>query len=493
MTAQFAGSRSLDDRRRRRLAQEFQEDGGVEAPPVSRRESTKPSSTPERLVADEVRDVVADESLIPSAGWKVCAFGISGLLFWVTIIWLGLSNWEGSRFEANRPTPEIAFQFLSVVGLLFASQLSFVIWWYRSRSRKDFNGRYRIWAWAGCLWGCSCLAVGLNLHVWLGNLASQRWPIHVWRPEVLYWLVPYAVLVLAVQKLLWLDMRQSRSSSWLWGLSLGVGVLAAGGQLGLEIPLNARFQAVLGEGLAALWQLMMAWTFLNHARFVVHVTNEAAPKGESFWQRLRSPIVQRFSGLSVRLAKPLLFLLSPLTTIGGRWRDQLRERQARRQEVRQQRKAERLELRNQKQLARQAARDQRQAERDQQQSARDQQRAEKKAQQQQSKAARQALKSQTRSESATKQSDAGAVSSGGTASRREAQHESHPREDQGASRRKRVLGKQSRIDPPHAPLEPHSATVENAANLAAEDEISDADSRRKLTKKEKRRIKLQRS
>ena len=207
-------------------------------------------------------------------------FGICGLGIWGAMLSLShLSLPTGLGLEeiaslTDGPLPS----FFSTVSLLLASQLSFLILWYRSRARKDFMGRYRIWGWAGAFLTVTCLCNATGLHRPAGELLAERWPINCWRPEVMYWLTPFAIGHLTLFRLMSREMRHSRTSLVLWNLSFLLGIAAAGMNLGGEMLFSTHWQTTAVIGVTTLWQLAQAMTFLVHARFVVHVTNEAGPK-----------------------------------------------------------------------------------------------------------------------------------------------------------------------------------------------------------------------
>lgn len=303
MTAQFAGSRSLDDRRRRRLAQES---GEEIAPPATQKRSVPASSSKDAdapVRTPVATDVVADESLIPSRLWKVIVYGVAGLLALGGLIWVNLQESTlGGLERLLSPTQGNAFRFFSTASLMLVSQLSFTIWWYRSRSRKDFGGRYRIWAWAGSFWAITCVVAGLGLHEPLAKLTYEQWPIHSWRPELLYWFVPFSIGVLALHQLISLDMRHSRASRFLWNATLACGVGAAGLKLGLDLSLPGAVRNLAVSGSACLWHFLLSFTLLFHARFVVHVTNEAAPRRASRLARTKLVVLERTARLRAKFA-----------------------------------------------------------------------------------------------------------------------------------------------------------------------------------------------
>lgn len=340
MAAQFAGSRSLDERRRRRLAQESVDDARTlqNRPQVA---TTQPNRSEPTTASTLQSDVVASESLVPAQLWKVLLVGIIGLGTWAGMTLInGMQMSVAGLEQVLAPKTGTAFTLFSALCLIQASQLSFVIYWYRSRSRKDFSGRYRIWAWSGALWLLTALVVGLRVHQPLAALAYQSWPIHCWRPEVLYWFVPFAIGALAVHQLLSLDLRHSRLSHAMWTLTLGLAVTAAGLQFGLDHWLPASMRELSLAATSSLWHFFICWSLLVHARFVVHVTNEAAPRRRNRAVKLATSLVEK----AIAIVHSLIRRFS---------RDPEKKRQ--RQADQQQRKAERREAVRKRKEAQQAA------------------------------------------------------------------------------------------------------------------------------------------
>jgi hypothetical protein len=171
----------------------------------------------------------------------------------------------------------------STVALLLASQLSFLIYSYRSKSRKDFKGRYRIWAWAAAFWGAACLSFATGIHHPLARFAYGRWEVNCWRPEVSYWMAPFGVGLLAVYRLVARDLRQCRISRLAWGLTFGLALTAGALHLGAEMLVRPEWRSPVVAGVTTFWHLALVVALLIHARFVAHVTNEAGPKSFSIW------------------------------------------------------------------------------------------------------------------------------------------------------------------------------------------------------------------
>ncbi len=312
MTARFAGSRSIDERRRRRLSQESIEEAPAPEAPTRRRRSPAGKSAEAQKAADEPLPI-PDESLVPRSHWKITILAVCGLCVWGMVLWLGLARWPeevglGAAFGLR--TGRLA-SFFSTACLFVAAQFSVAILWYRSRCRKDFMGRYRVWAWIAALWLVLSLCNATGIHVPITRLLIDSYPIGCWRPEVLYWLAPTAVGVLACHQLLLREVRQSRASFWFMNGSFALGCLAGIAQLAGDLWIEEPALHAVTTAAAMLWHLSIAVATLVHARFVVHVTNEAPPKRLNPTRRITgrfgtfaAAVVRRSRSLMSRFRKP---------------------------------------------------------------------------------------------------------------------------------------------------------------------------------------------
>lgn len=491
MTAQFAGSRSIDDRRRRRLAQETSGDDATFGTSSARRQAKESAKQAEPVNVTLASDIAADESLIPRAAWKLGLFSFVGVFFWSGLAWLQWSNFPARGLLGIAAVhAEQGLRFLSVVSLLFATQLCFTIWWYRSRSRKDFGGRYRVWAWAGTFWAVCLVSTGMGLHWPLSMLAYQAWPIYAWKPELLYWLTPFAIGVLALHQLISLEMRHAKWSRSLWNCSLVcgclVGVLQVCGELLVE-------GAVVHDALCAatsLWHLLIAVTLLVHARFVVHVTNEAAPRKTARFRRVLAAFLALVDScvarVGVMLAKLRLKMPSGKLPFRGS-SEQAEERRAK-QEDRKSRKAEKraqaasakAERKEQARLAREEKALQRQLEKE----------SRKKKSEQSA-----PLNEEGGRKSGYEDGSADSFNTNSQSQDAQSQEElpqESPRTRSG-KKRKRVLGTQQRIDSAHSgPQGGHSAARKSVDKSSGSDLNSDLagydeEDLSRMTKKERRR------
>lgn len=464
----------MDDRRRRRLAQESVED--VAPISHSNRQTVLTSEGDcDTVAGSQLRsDVVAEESLIPSALWKVVLLGAISFLAWGALVWFSLQEPATVRDDSLRKAiQENAYRFLSVVSLLLSSQFSFAIWWYRSRSRKDFSGRYRIWLWSGVFWGLTCLSVGIRLHQPLSQLAYERWPVYCWRPELLYWFVPFSIGSLALHQLLSIEMRHSRTSRVLWNFSLCLGIAAAALQLGLDLSLPEWSREVALTGAALLWHLSISSTLLFHARFVVHVTNEAAPRTKSRISRIKAKSIALIHHLRDRVA------VVYLGRDGERGRKRELKKQARQQKreelrlERQIKKEEQKRLREEQCLKKKELAAERKARR-----AADRlsaQQARDVATDREKSATSQQVTKESLGQSGAKFSDKSAAESSGQVP--VDQNASVSKTSSGKNR-KRVLGASVRIDVPQSVNRPHTGDVVSATSaspkVAQNESVDDA-------------------
>jgi hypothetical protein len=285
MTAQFAGSRNLGDRRRRRLAQQ----AGGDSPRASagriNRERRAASTLAATEPLPELPLQLPRDTIIPRSPWRLAGIAFLGICLWLTVLILGLMKDvpDAQVRELVQLQGGPLLRFFSTVALLLASQLSFLIYYYRSRSRKDFMGRYRIWVWAGTFWGLACLFLATGIHHPIAKTLSLQWPLPYWRSEVSYWMAPFGVGLLAVYQMVACDVRQCRISRLAWGLAFVLALAAGGLHLGLEILLPMEYRVAVVAGVTTFWHLFLVITLLIHARFVAHVTNEAGPRSFSVW------------------------------------------------------------------------------------------------------------------------------------------------------------------------------------------------------------------
>lgn len=290
MSIRFAGSRCVDERRRRRLAQEAD---SVPEPPVrasraKARDASTPAATP---TSDRLpRGSSPADTLVSPRLWKHAAVGIVSLLAWGAVLLIGDSadrSATGLEMVVGLQAGKLT-AFFSTVMLLAAGQLSFISLWYRSRSRKDFNGSYKLWFWTAVTWLTLSAFQGTGAHWSLADAVLAGRPVAIWNGRMMIWLVPAAIVAVALYRLLRREMRDCGESLWTLRLSAFTAAAATTAMLFGPFVFGARAQLLAEAGLGSLCHLLLAFAMLLHARHVIHTSNEP-PQSELPRFRLRWP------------------------------------------------------------------------------------------------------------------------------------------------------------------------------------------------------------
>ena len=223
MAIQFVGSKSLDDRRRRRLA--VNGDGALA-------ESTPPEEGASRVESELVMSAAA-APWVPAYEWRIWTYGA---MLGLPLIAVSFALARPSAFrpelapltkhllEGSRPV------LASVIQTMFwflCAQLAILISWYRAQCKLDFNGRYRVWPWTAAFCGLAAFCSATNAHVFFGEIVTQgEWL--AWRSETVAWLLPTCMAAIPLTVLLDRDVRRGRTTvytlrtAWFLGLTTAV-------------------------------------------------------------------------------------------------------------------------------------------------------------------------------------------------------------------------------------------------------------------------------
>lgn len=234
----------------------------------------------------------AVSSIIPRPMWALSLMVGCGLLAWASVIgvgiWLDLHQVDPWRDIFGLQSGRL-LRFFNTTALLTCSQLSFLILWKRSRSRKDFSGRYRVWFWVGAVCSIFCIAAVTRFHERWSNALVGGSNLVWLEAETVCWMVPATTMLLSAVHLMRRDMPfRSASCQWVRASRI-VAVIA-----GLNLLIGAlvwpkHWVMPISEALCALWPTVFASSLLIHARFVTYVTNEASrellqPRQPSRWE-----------------------------------------------------------------------------------------------------------------------------------------------------------------------------------------------------------------
>ncbi len=269
----FAGSRSLDERRRRRLA--------TDAETVAFEAATDPA--PRRVTPAKVKRRRRGPAHFPLRKvisiryWKLAA-----IIFLATLAGAGtlVGGWAAATHgEPLGPGFVLFFRLdaarlvrgFAAVGLLLAGQLALLIGWVRSQSLQDFNGRYRGWVLCAILAFLGTMALETQLTAAWSATANWLWPAPFSHKSILLWLVPTALCGAYVHAYLVREMRDCRLSlTFLWlAFLLGGGTAAI--VLARPLPLPQLQARLIECGVALLFVICIFSSLLFHARHVVYV------------------------------------------------------------------------------------------------------------------------------------------------------------------------------------------------------------------------------
>jgi hypothetical protein len=269
----FAGSRSLDERRRRRLAT-GSETVAIDAvaEPAPRRAAPAKIKTSRRGPAHfPLRKVISIRY------WKLAAVVLGATLAGASIL---VGGWAAANYAEQlgpgfvlmfRPDAARLVREFAAVGFLLAGELALLIGWARSQSLQDFNGRYRGWVLCAVLAFVAALGLETQLAAAWSATAAWLWQTPFSHKATLCWLVPTAFCGLFAHAYLVREMRDCRVSltfAWLAAL-LGCGTAAI--VLARPLPLPLPQARLLECGVALLFVVCLFSSLLFHARHVVYV------------------------------------------------------------------------------------------------------------------------------------------------------------------------------------------------------------------------------
>lgn len=279
MAGSFAGSKSLGERRRRRLAADADPfaanpAGDAEADQDFFDEATHHEPATARFPL---------QKLISRQPWKHWVIGLVASFVAAALIWtthsLGTTQGPGNPGTARLFDPAVGsvLPFFNSVLLFVSGQLALLVFWARTQSRRDFQGQYEIWAWmAGA---CFLFAGGLatGAHTAWSETVNWLWAPRFWRKDVLCWLAPTVVVALAISKPLRLEFRGCRTSSIL--LHLTACCWAAVAMLTFQPALltNASLVPVITSSLLIAGNVLLLTGMLHHACYVIYVNAEPPP------------------------------------------------------------------------------------------------------------------------------------------------------------------------------------------------------------------------
>ena len=301
MSLGFAGSARAGERRRRRLAT----DEWVAAKPKKRRHRIDAAHGDETPDEADLSGESPLHSILPKrrpilVGLTAVSFAALIGLVWLSIVGEHRPRWQQIvGFRSGH-----LLQTLGTMLLAGSVQWCGVIYWYRSRCRRDFAGDYRRWLLAGGTFALALPCWTANVHRAFGQLASESltdivarlgrlWPGLVnpeWNTPDLCWMVPFGAAAVLYGFGLVREMLPLRLRGTL--LLCGLGWLAMAAVTLLKGPSVMAPEAC--ELLSIVCTTTAFWCLFHclwlHARHVVRVSNEPPRPGSVQTLALRDAI-----------------------------------------------------------------------------------------------------------------------------------------------------------------------------------------------------------
>lgn len=296
MSAQFAGARSLDERRRRRLAGETPQVPSVK----SRVKAKAPEAESQTAEVPEQQSAsVTHHSpllvVIPKTLWKLRLIGIAVLVLSTTLLITGLYSTESWRpglqtlFNLQQGT---VWPVLTGMSLFVCAQLSLVILWFRRLSVRDFDGRYRTWLWAAANFSLYSVVAFLNLQTLFGQVLCDLTGLPSTQWLSLIWLTPTVGLLLDVLRNLEKEITRVPEAWWFLNLSSMFGITAAV-CLWAE---SSTFMFAPGWGVIRICLVMacsmLFYSLMVFARHVMYYSVDPAPRRKSITAEVMKNIGQ---------------------------------------------------------------------------------------------------------------------------------------------------------------------------------------------------------
>lgn len=296
MSIQFAGSKSADDRRRRRLVVNA-DDPGADG-------TTGAEGLPGSGVSSELVKSAAAAPWVPVSEFRLWTYAvliglaISGAAFALATpisVRPELVPLTKHLLEGDRPTLAVLIQ--TTICFLCA-QLSLLIGWYRAQCKLDFRGLYRVWPWTAAVFGAAAICLATNAHGFAGQIVESSRLLQ-WRPSVVAWLLPLTLAASPLIVLIDRDVRRSRSSLYTLRMAWILLLASAGLEL-CAVDLADQSWAVRARIIVPLFAVATLFVGLwLHARVVAYICPDPP---EAATTSAVSQLMAVFGWMAARLA-----------------------------------------------------------------------------------------------------------------------------------------------------------------------------------------------
>ncbi|HLJ11407.1 MAG TPA: hypothetical protein VKU82_09465 [Planctomycetaceae bacterium] len=311
METRFAGSQRLGDRRRRRLAADADDvplDSqriALPAPPGASR-LIDAARTDARVRVASFERALPLANLIPHEWWKYALGGAACLSIGGAIVVAGWYERAGtlvlgpgvSRLFAFPAAP--AATWFSSLLLLASSQLAILIWWGRSHSNKDFEGRYWVWVRVACAWLGFGACIATSAHLAVCDTLAHFWPGIGARHTQVGWLAPAAAVGIWIMGALSREMKGCRSSRAFLFAAAGCYAFCGGLCLELHSVVSSSAHLFFINTVVLVGHVSLFLSMWLHARHVLYRTPDPAAQSKRTW----TFGIPHFRLLRVRFPRP---------------------------------------------------------------------------------------------------------------------------------------------------------------------------------------------
>jgi hypothetical protein len=283
MGVSFAGSRGLDARRRRRLAVD---QTALDAKPRARTKAKKLFINPIEELQKRVktRPDTPIHSLIPSSVRRFTLLNFGMVTAWLLLLTVSLTQALWAPFVSPKLAsffePQTGLIWPMWTGLMFlvTAQFSWLVYWYRRHSRRDFHGHYRIWLWTSLDWTLMGLGALTGLHQLVAETLIRLTQLPRDPYENLLWIAPLAGILVNLGHGLDREMASSKVGWRMFCLALSSAALVGMMLIGWRPIGNVLGDSIFMTVTSSFVPLALLIATLNQLYFVLYVTPESVRK-----------------------------------------------------------------------------------------------------------------------------------------------------------------------------------------------------------------------
>ena len=285
MGVKFAGSRSIDERRRRRLV-------GENGPALNESSQVAPSAGFWKIRPiqsdSEIAPVSPLQSLIPLSRLKICllcgAVPLVGLLLVLLSQTESLIADQKIRTAIELPQSHL-WRFLSGILFLASAGFCWLISWFRSASETDYEGCYKSWYFSGWIFLFFGIVAGCDAHVAFSQVLGDSVRIKGAFLQTLFWAVPMSAFLIEPMRCFAREMWQCRRSFLMMSLSCLASITFLEmklPRLGSEPLLATNTSQVIILASSILVPSLILSALLSQVHYVMYVSSDPVARRKSW-------------------------------------------------------------------------------------------------------------------------------------------------------------------------------------------------------------------